>query len=134
MGSRRQRPHLGSWDYMESSLCSQSVAQWLAYIAVVQLLSHVQLFAIPWTAAQQASLSFTISWNLFRFMSIESVMPSTYLILCHPLLLLPSIFPSIRVFSNESALCIILLDLLKNLLNKCVGGRSVESLKSTKAV
>ena len=62
--------------------------------------------ATPWTAALQASLPVTISWSLLRFMSIESVMPSNHLILCHPLLLLPSIFPSIRVFSNESALCI----------------------------
>ena len=60
----------------------------------------------PWTAAQQTSLSFTISWSLLKLMSIESVMPSSHLTLCHPLLLLPSIFPSIRVFSNESALCI----------------------------
>ena len=58
------------------------------------------------TAARQASLSFTISWSLLKLMSIESVMPSNHLILCHPLLLLPSIFPSIRVFSNESAHCI----------------------------
>ena len=58
---------------------------------------------IPWTAASQASLSMTNSWSLLKFMSIESVMPSNHLILCHPLLLLPSIFPSIRVFSNESA-------------------------------
>ena len=71
---------------------------------VIQLLSHVQLFATPWTIACQASLSFTISWSLLKLMSIESVMPSNLLILCHPLLLLPSIFPSIRVFSNESAL------------------------------
>ena len=69
-------------------------------------LSHVQLFATPWTAACQASLSITISWNLLKLMSIESVMPSSHLILCHPLLLLPSIFPNIRVFSNKSALCI----------------------------
>ena len=74
--------------------------------AVVQSLSHVQLFTTPWTAACQASLSFTISWSLLKLMSIESVMPSKYLILCCPLLLLPSIFPSIKVFSNESALCI----------------------------
>ena len=73
---------------------------------VVQLLSHVWLFVTPWTAAQQASLSFTISWSLLKFMSIESVMPSNHLILCHPLLLLPLIFPSIRVFSSESVLCI----------------------------
>ena len=59
-----------------------------------------------WTAACQASLSITNSWSLLRLMSIESVMPSNYLILCHPLLLLPSIFPSIRVFSSESVLCI----------------------------
>ena len=73
---------------------------------VVQSLSHVQLFATPWTAAHQASLSFTISWSLLKFMSIELVMPSNHLILCLPLLLLPPIFPSIRVFSNELALCI----------------------------
>ena len=60
----------------------------------------------PWTAAHQASLSFTISWSLHRLMPTELVMPSNHLILCHPLLLLPSIFPSIRVFSNELALCI----------------------------
>ena len=70
-----------------------------------QSLSHVQLFATPWTAARQASLSITNSWSLLKFMSIESVMPSKHLILCHPLLP-PPIFPSIRVFSNESALCI----------------------------
>ena len=70
----------------------------------VQSLSHVQLFATPWIAAHQASLSITNSWSLLT--SIESVMPSNQLILCHPILLLPSIFPSIRVFSNESVLCI----------------------------
>ena len=70
----------------------------------VQSLSRVRLFATPWTAACQASLSITDSWSLFKLMSIESVMPSNYLILCCPLLLLPSIFPSIRVFSNESVL------------------------------
>ena len=70
----------------------------------VQSLSRVQLSAIPWTAARQASLSITNSHSLLKLMSIESVMPSSHLILCHPLLLLPSIFPSIRVFSNESAL------------------------------
>ena len=68
------------------------------------MLSHVQLFATPWTAALQASQSFTISWSLLILMSIKSVMPSNHLILCHPLLLLLSIFPSIRVFSNESVL------------------------------
>ena len=73
-----------------------------ASVSSVQSLSHVQLFATPWTAARQASLS--NSRSLLRLMSIESVMPSNHLILCHPLLLLPSIFSSIRVFSNESAL------------------------------
>ena len=68
-----------------------------------QSLSHVRLFATPWTAARQASLSFTISQSLLKLMSIESVMPSDHLILCRPLLLLPSIFPSIRVFFSESA-------------------------------
>ena len=73
---------------------------------VVQSLSYVGLFLTPWTAALQASLSFGISLSLLKLRSIESVMPSNYLTLCHPLLLLPSIFPSIRVFSNESILCI----------------------------
>ena len=70
----------------------------------VQLFSRVWLFATPWTAARQASLSHTNSQRLLKLMFIESVMPSNHLILCHPLLLLPSIFPSIRVFSNESVL------------------------------
>ena len=69
-------------------------------------LSRVRLFATPWTAARQASLSITNSWSLLKLMSIESVMPSNHLILCHPILLSPSIFTSIRVFSNESALSI----------------------------
>ena len=73
-------------------------------VVVVQLLSCVPLFAIPWTVALQASLSFIISQSLLKFMSVESVMPSNYLIPCCPLLLLPSIFPSIRDFSNELAL------------------------------
>ena len=71
-----------------------------------QLLSHVQLFVTPWTGACQTSLSITNSRSLLRLMSIESVMPSNHLILCCPLLLLPSIFPSFRVFSNELVLCI----------------------------
>ena len=73
-------------------------------MVVVQLLSCVRLFVTLWTVARQASLSFTISWNLLKLVSIESVMPSNHLILYCPLLLLPSIFPSIRVFSNESTL------------------------------
>ena len=76
------------------------VSQW------VQSFSWVWLFATPWTAAHRASLSITNSWSLLKLMSRESVMPSNHLILCHPLLLLPSVFPSIRVFSNESAVCI----------------------------
>ena len=81
---------------------------WVQFSSVqfssVQSLSCVQLFATPWTAAPQASLSVTNSRSLLKLMSIESVMPPNHLILCHPLLLLPPIFPSIRVFSNESVL------------------------------
>ena len=73
---------------------------------LVQSLSRVQLFATLWTTALQASLPFTISQSLLKLMSIESVMPSNHLLLCHPLLLLPSVFPNIRIFSNESALLI----------------------------
>ena len=72
----------------------------------VQSLTHVLLFATSWTAAHQASLSTTNSQSLFKLMPTESVMPSDHLILCHPLLLVPTIFPSIRVLSNESAVCI----------------------------
>ena len=75
-------------------------------VSSIQLLSHVRLFATPWIAARQASLSITISWSLPKLMSIELVMPSNHLILGRPLLLLPSIFPNLRVFSNESALSI----------------------------
>ena len=74
--------------------------------ASLQLLSHVWLQATPWTAARQASLSITNSWSLFKLMSIKLVMPSNHLTLCRPLLLPPSNFPSIRVFSNELVLCI----------------------------
>ena len=73
------------------------------YFVVFQSLSHIQLFATPWTAACQAPLSSTVSQSLFKFMSIELVMPSNHLTLCYPLLL-PSIFPSIRIFSSVSAL------------------------------
>ena len=75
-------------------------------ISSLQSLSRVRLFVTPWTAARQASLSITNSQTLLKLMSIESVMPSNHLILCHPRLLLPSVFPSMRIFSNESALCI----------------------------
>ena len=93
------------------ALGAQSVNHWTirevpsSVANVVQLLSCIQLFVTPWTAAWQASLSFTISRSLLKLMSIEVMMPSNHLVLCHPLLL-PSIFPSIRIFSNESALCI----------------------------
>ena len=76
------------------------------FFSSVQLLSRVQLFATPWFTACQAFLSITNSWSLFKLMSIESVTPSSYLNLCHPLLLLPLIFPRIRVFSNKSVFCI----------------------------
>ena len=78
----------------------------ISQFVVVQLLSCVQLFAAPWTAAHQAFLSFTIFWSLLKLMFIESVMPSNHLILCYPLLFPPSIIPSIGVFSKESVLCI----------------------------
>ena len=85
----------------------ENVKAWLSRtLVVLQLLSCVWFFVTPWTAAHQASLSFTISQSLLKLMSIESVMPSNHLILCRPLLLLPSIFPSIRICSNELALSI----------------------------
>ena len=87
-----------------SAYLQRTGINWIVSVVAVQLLSHVWLFATSWTAACQASLSITISRNLLKFISIESVMPSSHLILCRPLLLLPSIFLSIRVFSNESAL------------------------------
>ena len=83
------------------------VLEWGAIaFSSIQSLSHVRLFETPWTAAYQASQSITNSQRLLNLISIESVMPSNHLILCRPHLLLPSVFPSIRVFSNESALCI----------------------------
>ena len=90
-----------------STFCSVFPWTWncfkICLFSSVQSLSCVQLFATPWNAARQASLSITNSWSLPKLMTIESVMPSNHLILCHPLLLLSSIFPSISVFSNESA-------------------------------
>ena len=86
---------------LSNSIFTHSVAVRYQFSSVAQ---SYRLFAIPWTAARQASLSITSSWNLVKLMSIELVMPSNHLILCRPLFLLPSIFPSIRVFSNESAL------------------------------
>ena len=82
----------------------ESCGQKVSVRTIVQSLSHVWLFVTPWTAAHQASLSITNSWSLLKPMSIASVMPSNHLILCRPLLLLPSIFPRIKVFSNKSVL------------------------------
>ena len=87
-----------------STYPSLTQSSFLHKTVVVQLLSCVQLFPTPWTAARQASLSITNCQSSLKLMSIESVMPSNHLILCHSLLLLPSIFPSIRVFSNVSVL------------------------------
>ena len=83
-----------------------NLIEFLVHFSSVQSLSPVQLFATPWTAAHQASLSITKYWSLLKLMSTELLIPSNRLILCQPLLLPPSIFPSNRVFSNESALCI----------------------------
>ena len=85
--------------FLESQFSSTGL-----FVVVVESISLVQLFVTPWTAAHQTSPTFTISWNLLKLMSVESMMPSNHLILGHPLFLLPFIFPSIRVFSNESAL------------------------------
>ena len=92
--------------YIFQAIGSIFVAKAIEYKGSVQLLSCVQLFVAPWTAACQASLSITNSWSLLKFMSIELVMPSNHLSLCHPLLLLPSVLPNIRVFFSESYLCI----------------------------
>ena len=87
----------------QGSMQSFCLYRWVV-VVVAQSLSCIQLFGIPWTAACQASLSYIISHSLLKLMSLESVMPSNNFILCCPLLLLPSIFPSIRVFSSESVL------------------------------
>ena len=93
----------GSPALQTDSLLSEPPGKLRKCIGLVQF-SHVRLFATPWTATCRASLSITNSQSLLKLMSIESVIPSNHLILCHPLLLLPSIFPSIRVFSNEAVL------------------------------
>ena len=85
---------------------SRTIKKASVQFSSVQLLSRVRLFVTPWTAAYQACLSLTVSQSLLKLMSIESVMPFNHLILCLPLILLPSILPSIRVFSNELTLCI----------------------------
>ena len=100
-GPLTSHPGLSSRCWQASSRCLVGI-----FVVFVQLHSHVQLFVTPWTAACKASLSINNSQSLLKLMSIESVMPSNHLILCHPLLLPSSIFPSIRVFSNELALCI----------------------------
>ena len=92
------------WDHWTSRCKMTNFDICLTRFSSVQLLSRVQLFATPWTAALQAFLSITNSWNLLSLMALESVTPSSHLILCHPLLFPPSILPSIRVFSNESVL------------------------------
>ena len=97
-GSNPSLPHCGQILYHLSHQGSPNLS--------VQSLSRVRLFATPWTVTHQASLSITNSWSLLKLMFIESVMPSSHLILCHPLLLLPPIFPSIGVFSSESVLLI----------------------------
>ena len=89
---------------MQSAALAGSIGFSSFFVLAVQSLSHVRLFATPWTAAHQASLSFTLSPSLLKLMSIESGMPSNHLIFYYPLLLLPSIFPSIRIFSSELAL------------------------------
>ena len=102
-------PFWVSRKYKSHLLSAKTVSRYLSYLSVSQSaqslrLSHVWLLVTPWTAACLASLSITNSWSMLKLMSIESAMPSNHLILCRPLLLLPSIFPSIRVFSNESVL------------------------------
>ena len=97
---RRSQPQRERWKIPESGWEEVGTN----HVAVVQSLSHVWLTATPWTAPHQAARSFIISHSLLKLTSIESVMPSNHLILCHPLFLLPSIFPSIRVFSKESVL------------------------------
>ena len=101
-----QNSHSNCWRSVTISSCLDGCPGCLTFGLSVQLLSHVWLFVTPWTAERQASQYITNSGSLLKLMSIKLVMPSNHLILCHPLLLLPSIFPSIRVFSNESVLCI----------------------------
>ena len=101
---RGRQPHICSPYIYKKKKLSIKLDGISCQFSSVQSLSPVRLFGTPWTAARQASLSITNSWSLLKLMSIESVVPSNHLILCRPLLLSPSIFSSIRVFSNESAL------------------------------
>ena len=107
-GVAKSRTRLSDWTEMKMQDPCSKLRKHCFYLSFssVQLLSRVWLFATPWTAAHQAPLSITNSWSLLKVMSIELVMPPNHLTHCHPLLLLPSIFPSIRVFSSESVLCI----------------------------
>ena len=98
--------HLEVWNQKSLDILQCFTLSLSVQFSSVQSLSHVQLFETSWTTACQASLSITNSQSLLKLMSIDSVMPSNHLILCHPLLLPPSIFPSIRIFFNESVLCI----------------------------
>ena len=102
--TKKWRGRESVWVYGCVGICAKKAT--LVQFSSVQSLSRVRLFATPWTAAHQASLSITNFRSSLKFTSIESVMPSSHLILCRPCLLLPPIPPSIRVFSNESALCI----------------------------
>ena len=100
------QPVTKGWTLLDPQIIGIQILTWFwrYQIVVVQLLSRVWLFATPWTATRQAFLSFTNSRSLLKLISFESVMSCNYLLLCYPLLLLPSIFPSIRLFSNESVL------------------------------
>ena len=104
IGIRNCRMHKDSSDSIGLDRQYTQISNPSVQLSSIQLLSHVQIFATSWMVACQASLFITNFWSLLKLMSIESVIPSNHLILCCPLLLLPSIFPSIRVFSNESAL------------------------------
>ena len=104
MAAKKNETSLCNYWHGPGGLWQERFAKAYVMFVVVWSLSRVLLLSTPWTAARQASLSFIISWSLLKLMSAEWVMPSNHLVLCCPLLLLPSIFPSIRVFSNESAL------------------------------
>ena len=97
-------PRDGTYVSFVSCIAGRFLTCWATSVQSVRLLIQVRLFVNPWTALHQASLSITNSWSMLKLTSMESVMTSNHLILCHPLLLLPSIFPNIRVFSNESVL------------------------------
>ena len=109
VGSFKEKNLISTIYFSKKTLAEHTVSH--SINVVVQLLSCVWLFGIPWTAACQASLSFTVSWSLLILMSIEAVMLSNHLILCHPLLLLPSLFPSIRIFSNDQVVKVLELHL-----------------------